>query len=108
MYDYEHYIQTRIGDLRKRKGVSASEMSLALGQNDSYINKIELKKAMPSISGLLYICEYFKITPGEFFDESSPYPEILAGLIEDLKLMDESALAHIAGVAGVMVGKKKS
>ncbi len=43
----------RISDLRIGGGQnSAREMSLALGQNPSYINRIENGKALPSMQGL--------------------------------------------------------
>ena len=60
---YEEFTQNRIAQLRMQKNVSARDMSLTLGQNNSYINQIENKKALPSLQGLFYICEYFGITP---------------------------------------------
>lgn len=57
---YEDLIAKRVSQLRMQKGVSARDMSLSLGQSESYINKIENKKALPSITGLYYICEYFR------------------------------------------------
>ena len=53
----------RISDLRIGGGQnSAREMSLALGQNPSYINRIENGKALPSMQGFFSICEYLQIT----------------------------------------------
>lgn len=66
--DYEKKIAQRISQLRTQKGVSARDMSLSLGQSESYINKIENGRAMPSMAGFLYICEYFDITPEMFFN----------------------------------------
>ena len=57
---YEEFTQNRIAQLRMQKNVSARDMSLSLGQNNSYINQIENKKALPSLQGLFYICEYFR------------------------------------------------
>ena len=37
---YEEFTQKRIAQLRIQRGVSARDMSLSLGQNVSYINKI--------------------------------------------------------------------
>ena len=45
---YEEFTQNRIAQLRMQKNVSARDMSLSLGQNNSYINQIENKKALPS------------------------------------------------------------
>lgn len=57
----------RMGELRKNKGVSAREMSLSLGQSENYINHIENAKAFPSMAIFLEICEYFDVTPQDFF-----------------------------------------
>ncbi len=51
-------------------------MSLALGQNPSYINRIENGKALPSMQGFFSICEYLQITPGDFFNEDSEAPRV--------------------------------
>ena len=49
----------RLAQLREKKNVSAREMSLAIGQNPGYINNIENGKAMPSLNGIFYICDYY-------------------------------------------------
>lgn len=103
---YEEFTQNRIAQLRIQKNVSARDMSLSLGQNVGYINQIENKKALPSLPGLFYICEYFKITPQQFFDEGNPYPAQLTELIRDLKKLDDTLLAHIAGLVKAMTDKK--
>lgn len=66
---YEDFFSDRIAELRIQKNVSAREMSLALGQNESYINRIENKKSFPSMQVFFYICEYLDVTPKEFFTE---------------------------------------
>lgn len=105
-YAYEEFTQNRIAQLRLQKEVSARDMSLSLGQNNSYINQIENKKALPSLQGLFYICEYFGITPQEFFDEGNAYPDRLAELVEDMKQLDEKALSLLAGLAKELLRKK--
>ena len=95
---YEEFTQNRIAQLRMQKNVSARDMSLTLGQNDSYINQIENRKAMPSLQVLFYICEYFGITPQQFFDEGDTYPVQLAELMEDLKKLDAPMLSHISAI----------
>lgn len=64
--DYFDWFANRISALRLKKGVSAREMSLALGQSESYINKIENKRTLPSMAGFFYICEYLGIEPRAF------------------------------------------
>ena len=102
---YEEFTQDRIAQLRIQRKVSARDMSLSLGQNNSYINQIENKKALPSLQGLFYICEYFGITPRQFFDEESAYPAQLADLMEDLKKVDASTLDHISALVKAIISK---
>lgn len=64
---YEEFFRQRLAQLRLAKGVSARDMSLSLGQSESYINKIENGKAFPSMQVFFYICEYLGITPQDFF-----------------------------------------
>lgn len=66
--DYIDWFPKRLSELRTQRNVSARDMSLSLGQSESYINKIENKRTLPSMSGFFYICEYLEITPQEFFD----------------------------------------
>lgn len=102
---YEEYTQARIAQLRIQKDVSARDMSLSLGQNESYINQIENRKALPSLQVLFYICDYFHITPQQFFDEGNLYPDKLSELVEDLKKLDAATLEHIAALVKKMVKK---
>jgi transcriptional regulator with XRE-family HTH domain len=92
---YDDFTRERIARLRIQKGDSARDMSLSLGQNDAYINKIENKKALPSLTGLFYICEYLGITPKDFFDEGNDNPAILNELMGELKQLDNETLTHI-------------
>ena len=104
--EYENFVSERISKLRLARKVSARDMSLSIGQNVNYINRIENRKAEPSLSGMFYICEYFGITPQEFFDMKNPYPERLKRILENLKLLDDNVLANLEGVVKEMVGKK--
>lgn len=103
---YEEFTATRVARLRSLKGVSAREMSLSLGQGESYINKIENRQSLPSLQGLFYICEYLGITPQEFFDEGAGNPTRLREINEDLKKLDDTALTHVAGVVREIIGRK--
>ncbi len=95
----------RLAQLREKKGVSAREMSLAIGQNAGYINNIESGKSSPSLTGIFYICEYLQISESEFFDLQSVNPSKLDDLIKDLKKLDDAQLDAIAKLVKVM--KKK-
>lgn len=65
----QEWFARRLFELRSAKNVSARDMSLSLGQSESYINKIENQKALPSMNMFFYMCEYLDVTPGEFFNE---------------------------------------
>ena len=93
----------RISKLRQKKGVSARDMSLSIGQNEGYINNIETGKSKPSIEKLFFICEYLDITPAELFDEESKNPAKLNELINDLKKLDDNELDNIIGVVKAML-----
>ena len=88
----------RLAQLREKKGVSARDMSLSIGQNPGYINNIESGKSMPSLSGIYYICEYLGITPSEFFDIDSKNPTRLNDVIKDLKRLNDKQLETIAAL----------
>ena len=77
------FIGNRITELRLQSNLSERKLSLALGHEESYINSItsKKKKNLPSLGELLYICEYFKITPTEFFNENKSTSLLKANLI---------------------------
>jgi len=102
---YEDYLPERLARLRTQKGVSARDMSLSLGQADNYINNIENRRSMPSMSAFFYICEYLHITPKDFFDEENPSPYLLNELTKELKHLDGKALSHMLGLVRELRGK---
>lgn len=71
---YDEYIRQRITQLRLQKNLSEYKLSHELGHGDSYIRGITSGKSLPSMKEFLYICEYFEITPKEFFDDGIENP----------------------------------
>ena len=100
---YENEFQTRLAQFRENKGVSARDMSFSIGQNPGYINNIETGKALPSMSGFFYICEYLQLSPKDFFDTDAKNPEKLNELIKDLKKLDDKQLDSIASIVQGLV-----
>lgn len=88
----------RLARLREKKGVSARDMSLSIGQNPSYINSIETGKFKPSLDGIYFICEYLGVTPSEFFDTESVNPSKLDSIIKDMKKLNDQQLEMIASL----------
>lgn len=85
----------RISMLRTQKGVSARDMSLSLGQNPTYIHKIENGLALPSMMGFFYICEYLDIEPSDFFSHDIVCPAKIKDLISDAQYLNREQLEHI-------------
>ena len=80
----KQFIQNRYAAIRMAHHISARKLSLELGQSSEYINQIENGKCMPSIENLLNFCDYFGITPSEFFDETLKYPVQYKNIIGEL------------------------
>ena len=85
----------RLAKLRIQKGVSARDMSLSLGQSESYFNKIENNAALPSMSVFFYICDYLEITPEQFFAMDVEAPETMKKITENLKHLSKEQLEHV-------------
>lgn len=88
----------RLARLREKKGVSARDMSLSIGQNPGYINNIETGKSKPSLDGIFFICEYLGVTPSAFFDIESPNPSRLDSIIKDMKKLNDQQLEIISNL----------
>lgn len=96
--DYIERFRERLSELRVQKGVSARDMSLSLGQSESYINKIENKRTLPSLTGFIYICEYFGITPQEFFDVDLKEPMRSNEILKAFENLTPTQAEHILEV----------
>ena len=96
--DYAQWLSERLAQLRMAKGVSARDMSLSLGQSESYINKIENRRTMPSMTGFFYICEYLGIEPKEFFDVGTVAPTKTAEIVREIGKLSPEKAEHILQV----------
>lgn len=92
---YKEKFCERLSQLRLKKGVSARDMSLSIGQNPGYINNIETGKSLPSMMGFFYICDYLNITPMEFFNFDSSHPKKLDSVYNDLNKLTDSQFKNI-------------
>lgn len=91
------FIRDRITELRMKKGVSEYQMSYDLGHSRSYVYNISSGKSLPPMAEFLQICEYFAITPAQFFDDSQKNPFLLQTAIEEMKKLDEDDLMLMIG-----------
>ena len=79
MYEEELFAK-RLEQLRLEKNVSAREMSLALGQNPSYI------------------CDYFQITPKDFFNDEKNNFYYTGELIREIQKLTGPQAQHLLAV----------
>lgn len=80
------FVQERITELRILKNISEYKLSKDLGYSKGYIQSISSGKTFPSITALYEICDYFQITPREFFDDGSvPDSELVHNLMREIR-----------------------
>ena len=94
----EEFIRDRITQLRLSKKISEYKMSYDLGHSRGYINNISSGKSLPSMLEFLYICEYFEITPAQFFDTEEEEPSLFAQVEKDFKNLkneDKQLIAYL-------------
>ena len=89
------FVRDRITQLRLQKGVSEYQMSYDLGHSRSYVYNISSGKSLPPMAEFLQICDYFGITPSQFFDDTSENPALLQTAVEELRKLDDDDLVLI-------------
>lgn len=89
------FVRERITQLRLRKGVSEYKMSYDLGHSRGYINNISSGKSLPSMVEFFAICEYFGISPIEFFEGDIEDPVQLRRTVGGLEKLSADDLAYV-------------
>lgn len=87
------FVRERITQLRLQKGVSEYKMSYDLGRSRGYINNISSGKTLPSMTEFFSICDYFGITPVEFFSAQVVNPKLMNETLCKLEQLNEEDLA---------------
>ena len=103
----EKFVRERITQLRLRKGVSEYRMSYDLGHSRGYVHNISSGKALPPMKEFFAICDYFGLTPQQFFDEGTQNPELIQKAIAGMKQLDETDLLMLLGLINRLLEKKK-
>ena len=93
--EFQKDFAERLSELRTAKKVSARDMSLSLGQSAGYINNIENKNNLPSMTSFFYICEYLGVTAKEFFDYEVKNPVLSKELIKEIQRLDYVETNHV-------------
>ena len=94
----EDFVRDRITQLRMKKGVSEYKMSYDLGHSRGYVYNISSGKALPPLKEFFAICDYFEITPQQFFDESTDTPELIQKAVEGMRKLDENDMLMLLGI----------
>ncbi len=89
---YEEQFSKRLAELRIKKGVSARDMNLSIGQNPGYIRAIECGTTFPTMASFFYICEYLNVTPQDFFNFNEEPSNGLNFLVDQLRQFDNEQI----------------
>ena len=99
----EEFVRERITQLRLKKGVSEYQMSYDLGHSRGYVYNISSGKALPPLKEFFSICDYFEITPQQFFDETTENPELIQKAVAGMRQLNESDLLMLLGIINRML-----
>lgn len=97
--DHAEFIRNRITQLRIAKDVSEYQMSLDLGHSKSYIQGITSGRALPSMNEFISICDYFKITPKDFFDSNIDNPALIQELLNAVSDLHDGDIELLISIA---------
>ena len=86
---YEDFVRERITQLRLRKGISEYQMSYDLGHSRGYVYNISSGKALPPLKEFFAICDYFEVTPQQFFDTQTQNPELIQKAVDGMQKLSE-------------------
>lgn len=95
---YEKFVRDRITQLRLKKDVSEYQMSYELGHSRGYVYNISSGRALPPMKEFFAICDYFGITPAEFFDTEEQNPELIRNAVEGMRALSEKDQLVILGL----------
>jgi len=97
----------RLSQLRLERNISAREMSLSLGQGAAYINNIENGRNLPSMSMFFEICEFLRISPGEFFAYTKPSSSLQSALLREIEKLDNEDQRLLLSIVNRLGGKEQ-
>jgi len=95
---YEDFVKERITQLRLERGISEYQMSYDLGHSRGYVYNISSGKSLPPLKEFFAICDYFGLTPQQFFDESEKHPALVQRALNGLKELSEEDLRMVVDI----------
>ena len=100
------FVADRITRLRIEHGISEYQLSLDLGFSKGYIQAISSGNIIPSLGALYKICDYFEMTPLQFFDSEAVNPQLLHHAMEGMRKLSEDDLIMLIGFINRLQSKK--
>lgn len=100
---YEKFVRDRITQLRLKKGVSEYQMSYDLGHSRGYVYNISSGKALPPLKEFFSICDYFGLTPYQFFDEDTKNPDLIQKAVDGMRRLNEDDMLMLLGIINRML-----
>lgn len=74
------------------------QLSIFIGKNAGYINKIINGETFPTIKSFIIICKALKITPEEFFRYDDDSPVETNKLMLDIRKLDNIEKKHVHNI----------
>ena len=102
---YESFVRERITQLRMQKGVSEYQMSYDLGHSRGYVYNISSGKSLPPLAEFFSICEYFNITPAEFFNIDQHNPALVQEALNGLSQLSDDDLLLVLNIINRLKSK---
>ena len=103
MNSYPNFVRERINELRIKNNMSEYQLSLDLGYCKGYIQSISSGRVLPSMEAFFEICDFFNLTPAEFFDPTIKNPSLLKSIFDDAKTLSESDLLLLSSFVKRMI-----
>lgn len=115
------FIRKRITKLRVARDISEYKISTDLGFSKGYVQSITSGRSLPSLQALLDLCDYFNISPKDFFDEDTePESPLILEIVKNLRTLPEEDLTTLLEItekykyyrnqkrrmSGILKGKK--
>ena len=104
---YLEFVRERITELRIIKGIkSERELSRRLGKNELYIQHITSGKQNAGLSSFFDICDFFNITPQEFFDPDLHNPDLVKEATRAIKKLSDEDIQQLILLANKLNNTK--
>ena len=102
----EEFVRERITQLRLKKNISEYQMRYDLGHSRGYVYNISSGKSLPPLKEFFAICDYFDITPSQFFDDGEKNPELVQKALSGMRELDDEDLLMLIGIINRLHKKK--